>query len=107
MLNMTALNSIYGVDSDFVKKEDLLDFTKFQRLTNSGCASWACCLKNGSHFLFTKFQCALTDSLKLFPSNTVLYRIMDMKKNIYYHKSIRFCNEAMGRSSSKSQRRSL
>lgn len=40
MLNMTPLNSIYGVDSDFVKKEDLLDFTKFQRLTNSGC--WAC-----------------------------------------------------------------
>lgn len=29
------------------------------------------------------------------------------KKKMYYHKSIRLCNEAMGRSSSKSQRRSL
>lgn len=103
---MTPLNSIYGVDSDFFKKEDS-DFTKFQRLTNSGCASWACCLKSGSHFLFMKFQCTLTDSQKLFPSNRVLYWIMGMKKNMYYHKSIRFCNEAMGRSSSKSQRRSL
>lgn len=76
---MAPLNSIYGVDSDFFKKEGS-DFTKFQRLTNSGCASWACCLKSGSHFLFMKFQCTLTDSLKLFPSNTVLYRIMGMKK---------------------------
>lgn len=55
----------------------------------------------------TQSSSALTDSLKLFPSNTVLYRIMAMKKNKYYHKSSRFCSEAMGRSSSKSQRRSL